>query len=479
MVVFAELFTNGLIALGAWQKEDYTYIERMPALFEEEAESVKCEGYCRVVDGNEYSPFENVGTSYNSTTLYSSSIAHNHYEATHALGYPSAEDAYWYSDDTSEIADLLMDHNYIISDDNRSYYEKADSFRRVYPDAKNLVNYEEERIVWKNPLTFGIGTMVNEPTAAYNGDPLAYQNALFKAMTGMSEDVYTEIPLTRTDIGWDYEAEEGADYYLYADFDTRDIYTIKVKLNDRQWRLYDESWNRHDSDYIHLPKLSGTIKITFTLSNGTELVEEPKLYKLNGNVLQAGAKILQDRAMTNVNVEDRGVIEGTATATNASPILYLSTAYNGGWAAEVDGKPAETIQTANGMLGLLLSPGRHEIHLEYHQRNWLGGIMLSLSGIILLILYSLIHTHMESSFAESVRPHLPFLKKFGIIAISILYTGWFILMFLHPGNVSQRPAIIIVYAATVWLHMFYHRRIPYLQKFIPKKWMKFRHFYDR
>ena len=67
----------------------------------------------------------------------------------------------------------------------------------------------------------------------------------------------------------------------------------------------------------------------------------------------------------------------------ASKIMYLSIPYDLGWHLNVDGKPQSILLLSNGMTGVILGNGRHEIQLDYEPVYRTEGGLAAIGGLLL------------------------------------------------------------------------------------------------
>jgi len=76
----------------------------------------------------------------------------------------------------------------------------------------------------------------------------------------------------------------------------------------------------------------------------------------------------------------------TGQIVSQSPeIMYLSFPYDKGWHLTIDGKPGELLDLNNGMTGIYLTQGTHQIELNYKVLYFYKGLWLMLAGILLII----------------------------------------------------------------------------------------------
>jgi uncharacterized membrane protein YfhO len=66
-------------------------------------------------------------------------------------------------------------------------------------------------------------------------------------------------------------------------------------------------------------------------------------------------------------------------------IMYLSFPYDKGWHLILDGQKTELLNFNNGMTGIYLTQGNHQIELNYKLRYFYKGLWLMFSGVLLLI----------------------------------------------------------------------------------------------
>ena len=70
-------------------------------------------------------------------------------------------------------------------------------------------------------------------------------------------------------------------------------------------------------------------------------------------------------------------------ATLAAPgYVVLLDAWDDGWRAEVDGRPAEVLRANVGFRAVRVEPGAHAIVFRYRPRTLLIGLGLSLTGLL-------------------------------------------------------------------------------------------------
>ena len=83
-----------------------------------------------------------------------------------------------------------------------------------------------------------------------------------------------------------------------------------------------------------------------------------------------------------------GHIEGSVDVSEGQNYLFFSITYEEGWEAYVDGQKAEVIPLVEGAFtGVRVTPGHHDIVLDYKAPMKNAGCISFFAGIILLILF--------------------------------------------------------------------------------------------
>ena len=169
---------------------------------------------------------------------------------------------------------------------------------------------------------------------------------------------------------------------------------ISVKFNitdDRSKKLYFYSsnhpyyWGRED----------------FAVNLGTLGTEQDsiglKLYELGDYTFDSlevwalpmtnyGERIaaLKEYTLENLSVENDNV--SGRISLDEKRLLCFAIPYSSGWKAYVDGKETQVYQTNIKNLGVVLSPGEHQVVLQYETPGWKTGKLLALFGVAAMIL---------------------------------------------------------------------------------------------
>ncbi|KRK48548.1 bacterial membrane protein YfhO [Secundilactobacillus kimchicus JCM 15530] len=79
-------------------------------------------------------------------------------------------------------------------------------------------------------------------------------------------------------------------------------------------------------------------------------------------------------------------LTGEVTVGSTNRLLMVSVPYDKGWQVTVDGTAVATTKVMDGLLGVHLTPGQHQVTLQYRPQGLLVGGILTLVGLCLVVL---------------------------------------------------------------------------------------------
>ena len=135
------------------------------------------------------------------------------------------------------------------------------------------------------------------------------------------------------------------------------------------------------------------IDIEFSLDR---IGDHEKSYRKNGRIKLFAAgynkevfdnayNILDDQLL-NVYEYDSTNIKGTINVKEDNQIMFTSIPYDEGWTVFVDNEKAEVIPIANnGLIGVKLDKGTHEIEFKYKVQGLTEGLILTIAVVIVLV----------------------------------------------------------------------------------------------
>ena len=307
---------------------------------------------------------------------------------------------------TSPLANLLLDVRYIIARDAYS----ADTV------SMHEVASTEKCSMYENDYLLGLGFMMPESMADYElpeqDNPFETQNELFRNITGVNEDLFTQIDITHVGHkGFDVTRKSYGAYHYQLQNDAGDERFLKYNYTTVQKGMayaYAKVKNadqlevrENNGDLIHKYNISRQPYITplgyfeegALINLKCTMKEEAKngdvniyFYQLNEDVLNKGYEAIQNGGLTLTSFADTN-LSGTVNASQDG-MLYLSIPYEEGWSVWVDGQKSELFPVMGAMSGVKLSSGTHQISLKYSPKGFVPGVLLGILCLeILLLLY--------------------------------------------------------------------------------------------
>ncbi len=341
---------------------------------------------------------------YNGISQFSS-MANVHITAfMRLIGLPAKEGSnrYFYAN-TSPLTNMLLDVQYVIAKDGYN----ADTL------CWEEIGTSGNCTLYQSLYALSLGYMVESGLGEYalDSDLNAFdqQNALFKQMTGIEEDLFTRIEITdvghhgysvvKTDYGQysftlDEDTSEGTYLkYNYTALTEGMVYAYMTVTDGKNMDVYVDGETVHSYEIKRQPYITPVgyyqegerITLRCDLSedtaSGTATVY---CYQLNTEVLEKGYALLADELLTITEFSDTSV-KGTITAQSEG-YLYLAINYESGWSCKVDGVETEITALLDAMCGIYLSAGEHTIELSYSPKGFVPGMVFAIGCILLLVL---------------------------------------------------------------------------------------------
>ncbi len=319
------------------------------------------------------------------------------------LGLPASEagNRYFYAN-TSPFTNMLLDIQYLIAKDGYN----ADKLTMTE------VGKSGNATLYQNKYALSLGFMMEKGVGNYTFNEQAnafeIQNDLFRAVTGVQDDLFTKVDIThvghtgykvtRTDYGnYTYRRNDDApseSYLKYNYTTTKDgmVYGyMKVKDGDNM-DVYYNGGKTHRYNIGRQPYITplGNYKAGEMVTLRCDLDDEATngtitvyFYEMNTDVLNEGYAALEDEVMELTSFSDTA-LSGKITAKEDG-YLYLSIPYEEGWSLYVDGEEREVEPLFGGMCGVKLDAGDHTIEMDYSPKGFVPGLMISIGGWALLV----------------------------------------------------------------------------------------------
>lgn len=405
---------NGFLYNGGTNRENYVrYIDDTKQMLD----------YIREIDNDEnkfyrqeFRRFTTINDPslyhYNGFSQFSSLAYGDTSKLIELLGIAATSNSYRYYDPTPLI-NAMFNIKYVMNKDGTMSnidYEHIKDFNTVS--------------LYKNPKHLSLGFMVNENIKNWKVDqdtPFLTQNEFVKTATNIANDL--TIPVDIVDFSFEnIEVKQDSNistkytYELTNKNSLNLIPKVTAKLiNPKTQRLflYVESTNSKRFKYMigestqdreistgrslidcGIVEEGQEIKIEFTLDRKGE---HEKTFRPSGSFRVFGAGFeeevfdevysqLEDEMLI-VNNYTSTTVEGKIVA-NSDGILFTSIPYDKAWKAFVDGEQVEVLKIANdGLIGINLEKGEHNIVFKYETSGLKLGIILTIISLIGLIGY--------------------------------------------------------------------------------------------
>ncbi len=336
------------------------------------------------------------------------------------IGLPASEagNRYYYAN-TSPLTNMLLDVKYIMAKDGYN----ADTFTQTQ------IGNGEKVTLYKNNYSLNLGFMVEPDSKGLELDealnPFQEQNLLFKRITGMTDDLFTQIDIThvghsgydvtRTDYGkynFSRQADASGDTFLkynYTAVRNGMMYAMMKVTDGDNMDIYFNGTKLHRYNTSRQPYITpiGSFQAGDLVNVRCDMDEDAKkgtvqvyVYQLNESVLLEGYNKLKQSVMTLTRFSDTKV-EGEITAQKDG-CLYLSIPYEEGWTATVDGQKAEIYPIFGAMCAIDLTAGTHTVKLKYTPKGFVAGVILFFVSVaILVLLYMWERNHPKKAISET------------------------------------------------------------------------------
>ena len=332
------------------------------------------------------------------------------------LGVPAAGNSFIYYD-TSPLIDAVFDVRYVLS--RGEEFPEEDLTWKLTPFRRTGSVYSA-----KNERVLPIGFMAGEDILDWetiDSEPFEVQNDFVHRAAGTDKDVFRKIlpeAITAHNMEVEDVNEVGDEfnYYLEDPFDLASIPWVHAEFimdRDQFVTLYVDAANA-----AHVDCSFGDMEESWSLSSGRGVfqignMKEGEVLAVDFRLTDRGEFEPSYRGYGEISVFAAGwddeafqeaydrlsrqtlqvesfkdtEIRGRVTAKEDG-ILFTSIPYTAGWKAFVDGKAADVIGLGdNGVVGVAVPTGSHEVTLRYRSPLLLPAAFCSLLGLVLFLIY--------------------------------------------------------------------------------------------
>ena len=331
---------------------------------------------------------------YNGVTTFTSSANVKNTEFMKALGY-GAKNTYnrYCFEESSPVANLFLGLKYMIERDGRDrgseYFTDLHHFGKVHLLQNNAYL----------PLGFLAEPALAEVDFSESNGTFGFQNELFRAATGVSENVWHKqegdnLTITGNDVTlkesnssgycsygdcvsgsnvvYSYVADRDGFMCVHLNLPKRNDYYVSV--NDVE--LYKESISLPQMIAVGDVKAGDVIDIRIMCDAGESSTMTLNAAILDSRRFWAGYDVLNGCTL-GLTAFENTFVEGIVDC-NRDGLLYTSIPQNGNWTAQVDGNPVEITLVGDCMIGVPLTEGCHTVSFTYRNAAFSLGWKISL-----------------------------------------------------------------------------------------------------
>ncbi len=331
---------------------------------------------------------------YSGVSTFTSSANVKVTEFMKTLGY-GAKNTYnrYLFEESSPVANLFLGLKYMIERDGKD--KQSDYFTEV--------NRYKDTVLLENQAYLPLGFLTEDALADLyfngNANPFQFQNELFAAATGLTEDVWHRMEGENLDItasgvtidpspfngtcGYkDAEANSSITYSYVADRDG--FVCVYLKLPKRNDYYVSINGVEKFKETISLPQMMAVgqvetgdiVDIRIVCDAGEADTASLSAAIMDAEVFWAGYEILNSSTWE-LTEFDSTRVSGTINC-DRDGLLYTSIPQNGNWVAQVDGQEVETVLVGDCMAAVPLTEGTHTVTFTYRNTAFTLGAIVSL-----------------------------------------------------------------------------------------------------
>lgn len=321
-----------------------------------------------------------------------------------ALGYGAKNTYNRYAyEESSPVANLFLSLKYMIERDGNT--AENSYFDCVY-ESGNV------RLLQNNSY-LPLGFLSNQALADLdwsNTDHFSFQNELFRAAVGVTEDVWSmldnytvtaeNVTLEQNDGDWycsykDAKSDSTITYEFTAD--KNGFLCLDLDVTDRNSYTVSKNGEELYSETISLPQMiaasdvviGDTIQVQLKCKDGEDGSMTVKSGILNDEVFQAGYEVLAASQLELTSFSST-LVEGSIDC-DRNGLLYTSIPHDGNWNVSVDGQEVEPTLIGDAMIGVYLTEGEHELQFEYENKAFSYGWKISLACVMCFVIALLVY----------------------------------------------------------------------------------------
>ncbi|MGX7264930.1 YfhO family protein [Enterococcus crotali] len=320
---------------------------------------------------------------YAGVSSYTSTLDAKTQDTLHALGLYQKNDRRIAYVDESKVINLLLNVNDQLTPELKLYQ-------------KNISN-DPSTNVYENEEAIGMGFLVPEEFGNLKlakNQPLKNQEMILQQIQENKQNYFQETQK----IAWTAQADNhytlttkptaNGELYLYApEVDWKKITSFKVNGEKIQPAIYIATNQLFNLGYFKKDDV-----VQLQLESEKELEEKTiELKTLQQENFDSFITKQKSQAIQ-LKEEVSGTLTGEITVTDPeNPLLYLAIPYDKNWQITVDGQKVKAKSVLGNFTGIELTSGKHQIKMHYQQRNFIVGVLISISVVLGVLFYQLIN----------------------------------------------------------------------------------------
>lgn len=323
---------------------------------------------------NSFFANESMAYSYSGIQHYSSSFDSITAALIENLGYCNGEFPTFFHTPLLP-ADSLLGIKYLLSENQYDGYTRVDGLKSY-----------NQKDVYENQFSLPMALSVSDDVSSVEltDNPFENINNIYSGILGRETVLMKPIEnvtITEVDNSVVFDIPSaGKNQILYAAFAGEvDAINADMYVNDNLITRYQNGWMHHNALTIGNMEGENTIRMdNFSLQDKTYM-----LYSMDMEVFQNVISQIKGQYSPEIHISGSRVTVGGVSSTDR---IMLSIPYDDSWSASVNGKQADILKGAGGLIVIPVSAGDElKILLEYHVKGAIPGAVISLLSIILYV----------------------------------------------------------------------------------------------
>lgn len=319
---------------------------------------------------------------YAGVSSYTSTLDAKTQDTLHALGLYQKNDRRIAYVDESKVINLLLNVNYQLTPEIKSYQENSSS--------------DPSTNVYENEEAIGMGFLVPQKFGDLklaNDQPLKNQEMILQQIQENKQGYFQETQkvawTTQVDNQYTLTTKTTTDgeLYLFApEIDWKKITSFKVNGEKIQPAVYIATNQLFNLGYFKKDDV-----VQLQLESEKEL--EEKTIELKTLQEETFDSLITKQKSKAIQLEEEvsGTLTGEINVTDPeNSLLYIAIPYDKNWQITVDGKKVRAKTVLGNFTGIELTSGKHQIKMHYQQRNFIIGVLISISVLLSVLFYQLI-----------------------------------------------------------------------------------------